>query len=172
LKIENWRREQALEPGDHGENAAVVLRADGEGVGKAETRKLRGARRVLVQVDLVDREQQRLGGAAQHFGEILVERREAVLAVDDKEQDIRRGERDLHFRADLIGKARIDLRADAAGINNLKWIVAELAERGNAVAGDTRHIVHDGDFASREAIEERGLADIGPTDDGNSAGHD
>ena len=53
------------------------------------------------------------------------------------------------------------LGLDAAGIHQQKLVAAPLAVGEDAVAGDARGILHDGQTLAAELIEQGGLAHIG-----------
>ena len=58
-------------------------------------------------------------------------------------------------------------QADAAGVNERERPPVPFGLGGDAVAGDAGLIVDNCDALADDAIEQRGLADIGPSDDGD-----
>jgi len=62
-------------------------------------------------------------------------------------------------------------QAYATGINQRKWFAAPFHLRCNAVAGDTRLIVYNGNAFAGDTVEERGLAYIWTSDDSDEIGH-
>src|SRR5262249_4567331 len=76
------------------------------------------------------------------------------------------------FRVDLVFEIEVDAAADAACIDDREGGRALLALGMDAVAGDARLIVHDGDAPACEAIEQGAFSHIGAAYDGNGAfGH-
>ena len=148
-----------------------MLGADGDGIGKSQAGEFGGADGVLIDIDLVDGEEERLGGAAHQFGEVLVQRRETVLPVDDEEEHVGRGEGDIDFGVNLFGEARVHFCPNAAGVDDLERVVAQFALRRDAITGDPGHVVDDGNLPPRETVKEGGFADIRTADDGDCAGH-
>ena len=61
------------------------------------------------------------------------------------------------------------LEADAAGVE--QGVVAVRHFGGDDVARHAGLVMHDGDALPRQPVEEAAFADIGPADDGDSAGH-
>ena len=59
---------------------------------------------------------------------------------------------------------------DAAGIDDAKCVAAPVGFAVQAVAGDAGFVADDGAPRSDQAIEQRGLADVGPADDGDEWG--
>src|SRR5688572_18717246 len=123
-------------------------------------------------VDLVYDEDDRLAHTTQLLGQIRIEEGETILPIDDKEQHLAGRDRDIHLGADLGGEIGIEVRANAAGVENGKRRITEAAFRWNAIAGDTGLIVHDRDLLPGKTIEEGGLSDVGTSDDGDSARHE
>ena len=77
---------------------------------------------------------------------------------------------DVRLQRDLLGEAVIERGTDAAGIDDLAGELRQLRRGGQAVTGDARLIVDDGDFPTDEAVEQSGFPHIRATYDCNS-GH-
>ena len=90
---------------------------------------------MFIVVDFVDDEKERFVDSAQAFRQFLVHRDDAILPVDDKEEQIARGERDFDLGMHLFREAGIHIAADAARINDFERGFPEPAFRGDAVAG-------------------------------------
>ncbi len=104
------------------------------------------------------------------MGERLIDGGESVVGIHHEQDQIGRFHGDVRLDGDLGVETVVDIAADAAGIDERAGMGGGLGGCGDAVAGDARLVVDDGDFAPGEAVEERGLADIGASDDGNG-GH-
>ena len=70
-------------------------------------------------------------------------------------------------RSICVGEVVHVLDAHAAGVDQLEEAVADLDERGDAVARDAGRRIDDGDAPAGQPVEQRRLADIGPADDGD-----
>ena len=58
-------------------------------------------------------------------------------------------------------------QADAAGVHEREGAPVPLGLGADAVARDAGLVVDDGDAPSDDAVEQRGLADVGAADDGD-----
>ncbi len=58
-------------------------------------------------------------------------------------------------------------QADAAGVHQRERAPVPFRLGGDAVARDTRLVMHNRNPFADDAVEQRGLADIRPSDDGN-----
>ena len=146
--------QKRLDLRDQVDDPAIVLRTDAENLLKPEPCKIEIELRVLFVIDFVDDEQDRFGNLAQPLGEDFVHGIESRLAVHHEEDHIGgfHGDGDLGF--DLIGEARIDVGADAAGVDDLeRFVFIPAAFDRDAVAGDARLIVDDGNAAASEPVE-------------------
>ncbi len=98
-----------------------MLGADRDVIFETEAAELRGVRCMLIHVDLVDDEDERLVDAAQSWrASSSIDGCQAVLPIDDEKQHVRGRERDLHLGVDLVGEAGVHIAADAAGVDDLK----------------------------------------------------
>ncbi len=149
---------------------AAVLSGDEDGFREAEAGEIREGGLVLVVIDFVDDEQDGWLGFAELLRERLVDGSEALLGINDKEDEIGRLHGDVRLDGDLLAKTIIEGRADTAGIDEGAGVAGEGAGRGDAVPGDAGLIVDDGDFPSCEAVEKCGFPDIGASYDGDG-GH-
>ena len=107
--------------------------------------------------------------------EPLIERHDPFLHVNDENDDVRRFDSELHLierRAsdDVLGFLAAQ-QADAAGVHERERPAEPLDFGADAVARDTRLVVHDGDATARDAVEERGFADVRPTNNSNESRH-
>ena len=106
-------------------------------------------------------------GAAQQVGDLLVARAHAGAGVDDEHRDLRVGERGLRLLADRAGDRVEVALVHAAGVDEREAPPVPLGGDLVAVARHARALVHDGRARARQAVDERGLADVGIADDGD-----
>ena len=135
-------------------------RTDPDQARKAKTLELRLAIVVFRIIDLVDHQHNRARGAAQFRGQLVVEWQESVLSVDDKEHDIGTHQGMIGRAVRGFGKIGIRRSANATGVDDAEGVLAEFADRLNAVARHPGLVVHDGNAPPGEAVEEGGLSDI------------
>ena len=77
---------------------------------------------------------------------------------------------DVRLDGDLLVESIFNSSADASGVDKSAGDLGGLGRRGDAVTGNARLVVDNGDLPPSEAVKEGGLAHIGTSDDGNS-GH-
>ena len=119
---------------------------------------------------LVDGENDRLAGSPRKLGEVLVGRHHARPPVDEEQHEI--GACDRRFR--LLAHAR--RQSLIAGLESRRIDEPEGAGAKRCiglapVARQTRLVVHEREFPPREPVEQGGLADIRPSNDGDGEGH-
>ena len=124
-------------------------------------------------VHLVDGQHNGLFRAQEHIGHFLIGGGDAGANLGDEHDDVGRVDGELrllaHEEQDLIVGARLD----AAGIDDIERAAAPLALGIEPVARDAGRVLHDGQAAAAELIEEHGLADVRPAHDRNQgSGHD
>jgi len=144
-----------------------VLGADREGIAEAQAVELARIDVMLWDVDLVDDEDEGLGRLAKLARQFSVHRSDALLSVHHEKDDLSGFDCNIHLGLYLAGKVEINTPADAACIDDREWIRSEGALGVNPIAGDAGHIVHDGDSAARETVEECALPDIRAAYDGD-----
>ena len=91
----------------------------------------------------------------------------AFVTVHNKQDHIRRFHGQLGLGLHLIGEFIGNSFSDAAGVHDFKGNISASAHGGEPVARDAGAVMHDGDVAAREPVEERGLAHVGTSDDGD-----
>ena len=112
-----------------------------------------------------------LGALAQDVGEILVRRRDAHAGVDDEQADVGLVHGTLG-QAPHPALQRIVLDHFQAGrVDHDEAQVAQARVALAQVAGDARLVIDQRQPLAHEAVEQGGLADIGPSDDGECEGH-
>ena len=117
-------------------------------------------------VDLVGHEEHRLVRLAEQAHHVLVGRRRPDGGVDDEEHDVGEVDRDLG----LSGHRRVDaLRVGLppAGVDEGEAAVEVVALVRDAVASDPGRVLDDGLATAEDAVDERRLAHVRATDDGD-----
>ena len=106
--------------------------------------------------------------ALRHF---TIERDNAFLHVDDQDDAVGRLQSHLDLFECSVDDHILDFltaqEADTAGVHEREGPSAPLSLSRHAVASYPGHVMHNGDAPAGDAVEERGLADIGATDDGD-----
>ncbi len=120
---------------------------------------------------LVGNQHDRLAGTAHHFGKGAVGRRQAVLGIDDEQNNVGFLNGSLGLGAHPRFQAVIGSFFKTRRIDNLKLQIVELGIVDAPVARDARQVIDQRQLAADEAIEQRGLADIGTPDDGDCKTH-
>ncbi len=141
-----------------------MLGGDGENF-VAQFVKLRGHFGLLRHVNFIYREDGRLAGAAKEEREFFVERSGAGAAVHNLDDAGCVFDGDTSLAQDFSGDAGFVFRDDSASVDHLKGTTLPVCGAVNAVARDARLIGDDGAARAGEAVEERGLAHIGASDD-------
>src|SRR5690606_5799154 len=59
----------------------------------------------------------------------------------------------------------------AGGIDQREGQIADPADALAPVAGDARRIIDNGELSAHQPVEQRGFADVWPSDDGDGYGH-
>ena len=118
-------------------------------------------------IDFVDDEENGGFGFAELLSKSQIDGGEAFVGIDNEKDDVASGDGDIHLKGDLFGKAIIEGRADAAGIDDIAGDGSGFARRRDPVTGDARLIVDDGDFSPCEAIEDGRFPDVRAANDGD-----
>ena len=144
----------------------AVRRADGHGLAAAKGIEIPEV--VLLSggvVLLVDAEEDRLVGLSDNAGDFLVLIGDAGGAIDDEDDDIGllRGKNGLLANAGCKDVLRLD-GLDAAGIDDHKIAAVPVGLVVAAVARDAAGLVDNGVAGKRDAVDERGLADVRAAD--------
>ncbi len=131
----------------------------------AECEKLVQIGLAALRVELVDREKNRLGGAAQLVDNGAVERIEAALAVEEEHDRIRFRHRLAALRLHAALQVVRAFRFHAAGVDEQIFPPRPFGFGIIAVAGDSRYVVDDGFALADQTIEQSRFADVRPPDD-------
>src|SRR5438876_9508688 len=94
-------------------DSTIVLGADRLTARKSKRRTIGSEILVFFTVDLVDDEDDRLARCAQHARKLLIERRESLLCIDEKKQNIAFLNRLFDGAADYCGYFRFSRATDA-----------------------------------------------------------
>jgi len=151
--------------------AERVLGGDRDRLAEAEREGLVVAGVAGVALAFVGDQDHRLARPAQRLGDGLVAGGEAGLAVDDEEDRVGVGDGGLGLRRHAAGQRLGLLVLEACGVDDAE---EQRAERGVGLAAVARHarrVVHQRQLAAHQLVEQRGLADIRPADDGEGKGH-
>ena len=116
-------------------------------------------------VDLVGRQDDRLLGLAQDADDGLVGVGDADGRVDDEEHGVGEPDRDLGLGADPLGEAP-GVGVPAAGVDDGERAAVPDRVVGDPVAGHAGHVLDDRLAAADDPVDQGGLADVGPADDG------
>ena len=123
-------------------------------------------------VELVHQQKDRLVGALEHAGDRLVLLGDAGAAINDKQDDggfLGGGER---LVADGRGKDVVALeRLDTARVDDGELAAVPVGRVIRAVARDAAGLMDDGVRGLGQAVNERGLAHVGASDDGDDRFH-
>ena len=125
---------------------------------------------VLREVALVDRHLAGDARLADHSRDLLVDRREPGLHVDDENcrRSLLEGGAHLFEDARLNGAAAVlVLEVHAARVDELEGLVLPDYRADEAVASHAALVVDDGDALAGDAVEDGGLADVGTSNDGD-----
>ena len=109
-----------------------------------------------------------LAERAQQLGEMAVERRQAGAGIDDEQADVGRADRGLGLRAHAAGERIRRGLVEAGGVDGGEFEPADAGLALAPVAGDARQVVDQRQPLADEPVEQRRLADIRPTDDGDA----
>ena len=102
---------------------------------------------------------------AQEGGDFLVSGGEAVLAIDEEEDEVGLAEGQIDLMADVVGQLVGIDEAEAAGVDEFDPAVADLEGGGDAIARDSWGILDDADELVGEPVEKAAFADVGAADD-------
>ena len=157
----------------YGTGATVVQGGDGMHLFKSKGREVVNLIGDRCGVGLVGDEVDWLSGLMEVAGNLLIEGDDALANVDHQQNHVG----GLNGDGGLVDGGGDDYvvgflaghEADAAGIDEREGAAQPLDLGADTVAGDAGPVVNDGDAAAGDAVEKRGLADIGSADDGDDS---
>ena len=123
-------------------------------------------------VDFVDDEDQGLSRAAQAIDDVAIGRQQAVARIDDEQDRIGLGDRDVDLGGRLCGKA-LGVVHQPAGVDDDERLARVLATDAVVpIARDAGQIGDERVARARQHVEQRRFADVRPTDEGDYGEHD
>ena len=149
-------------------NAKPVGGTDFGQVAEAQLGELGGSHSPVLGIGLVADKDDGFLGAPENEGKLVIHGIDALDDIDDKDEEIGDFERDGGFHLNLLGEDILGLGTDPASVHEFEQLGSASALGGDPIAGDTRHVVNDGDGLASEAIEESRFPDVGATDNGDS----
>jgi hypothetical protein len=148
-----------------------VLGGNADRLAETERKRLVETGFRAARLRLVGDEDDRLAGLAQDLGEGLIVRGEPRLGVDDEHRDVgvvdgmqRLG---AHAALQRIGMADLE----AGRVDDVEDKIVKLGGMQAAVARHARRVVDKRELAPGQPVEQRRLADIRTSDDGNGEAH-
>ena len=112
-----------------------------------------------------------LAGAAHQIGEGAVLRHRAGLGVEHEEHRVGLLDGHLGLRQHAAGEALGAGILEAGGVDDGEVQIAEAGLPLPPVAGDARPVVDQRHAPADQPVEQRGLADVRPPDDGDGEAH-
>ena len=115
-------------------------------------------------VDLVRDQKHRLRGLPQHFGQGLVERMHAILAIHEEKDHVGLFDRRERLMPDRSVEGLVAALDDTTSIDNEEVTPAPVGRCKVAVSSDTRTIIDDRAPRPDHPVEERRLSYVGTAD--------
>jgi len=142
----------------------AVLGGDGKDVFDPQAMKFSRQRLVLLRVNLVHHHSQGFSGAAQELRQLLIQRHHAFAAVHHENQVRGFLNRYLRLAINFDGDQLLVRGDNAPGVNDLERLAQPLGVSVEAVTGHARLVAHQRPALFAKAIEQRGLAYVGPAE--------
>ena len=150
----------------------AVDSGDGDGIAQAQVVELVDVRVGGTHlVHLVHCQHNRLPGAQEHIGHLLVRGGEAGLDIAEENDDRGVLDGDLRLLAHKGQDLAVGTRLDAAGVHDVKGTSAPLRLGVEPVAGDAGGVLNDGQAFAHQLIEQHGLSHIRASNDGDQRFH-
>ena len=148
-----------------------MFAADCDGVTKAKRIAFQYAIIALLALGLIDRKHDRRRTAAQPAGNFFVQRGHANAAIDQEQGNLRTCNRRLCLHPHSAGQGVGIFILITRRIDNIEFQVEQAAFAFTAVTRDARRVIDQSEFLANQPVEQSGLADIGPTDNGYRRQH-
>ena len=140
-------------------------RADGQRIAEAELVKLVGRGLAPLVVRLVHHQHQPLGRHAQHLRHVSIGGRHSVNGIHHHDDHVGIGDGNLDLPLHLAPEVSLRKDLEAARIHQDEGVIRPDRLGRHAVAGGARYLGYDCDPPACHAVEQRGLANVGPSDD-------
>ena len=149
----------------------AVLGRQRDGFAKAELEGFDQAGFGGAALGLVAHQVHRLARLAQDLGKALVERNHAGTGIDHEQDDVGFANGQLGLLAHAVFKTAVGDILITGRIEDAEGQVGNATLGFAPIASDTGRVIDKRDLAADEAVEQRGLANIGTTDNGDGDGH-
>ena len=137
---------------------------NGVGLAQAKAPQVCGVGLLQGRVHLVSGQDDRLVLGAQHLHNALVRGRDADGRIQDEDDSVSEVDGDLGLLGDGAIQS-LDVDLPAARVDEREVATRPFSGVRDAVAGHARRVLHDGLAATKNAVDQRGLADVGAADD-------
>ena len=148
--------------------AVTVFGGDREYISDSEAVKVSQRSGLLKRVNFVYREKDRFAGPVQQARQLQVGGGEFGAAIDHHDHGGGFIQGDFGLAENLRRNECLIVGDNAAGIDNAQRSSAPFRLGIKPVAGDAGFVADDGAPRSRQPVKERGLANIGPSNNGQS----
>ena len=143
-------------------HAVTMGGGNGHGHAQPQRMKLGGSHRARDAFALVDGQHDLAGRAAQLLGDLLVTGQQALTAVDHEDDHVGLDDGLAGLASHLFGHAGGGHRLEAAGVDQHDTLAVERGRAIVPVTGEARDVGHQGVTRARQAVEQGGLAHVGP----------
>ena len=143
-------------------HAVTMGGGNGHGHAQPQRMELGGSHRARDALALVDGQHHLAGGAAQLLGDLLVTGQQALTAVDHEDDHVGLDDGLAGLAGHLFGHAGGSHGFEAAGVDQHDALAVERRRAIVPVTGEARDVGHQGVTRARQAVEQGGLAHVGP----------
>src|SRR5216683_8285240 len=150
--------------------ATGILSGDREHLADSKTMKLVGEALLLLGVNFVDGEEERLAGADELASQFDIRRRHFRAAVHHHDDSIGFYQSDLRLAENLCRDEVFIFGENSPRIHDAEMASAPFRLAIETVARDAGFVANNGATRAYQAIEERGFTDVGTPDD-SDGGH-
>ena len=143
-------------------HAVTMGGGNGHGHAQPQRMELGGSHRARDALALVDGQHDLAGRAAQLLGDLLVTGQQALTAVDHEDDHVGLDDGLAGLAGHLFCHAGGGHRLEAAGVDQHDTLAVERGRAIVPVTGEARDVGHQGVTRARQAVEQGGLAHVGP----------
>ena len=143
-------------------HAVTMGGGNGHGHAQPQRMELGGSHRARDALALVDGQHHLAGRAAQLLGDLLVTGQQALTAVDHEDDHVGLDDGLAGLASHLFGHAGGGHGLEATGVDQHDTLAVERGRAIVPVTGETRDVGHQGVARARQAVEQGGLAHVGP----------